>query len=448
MVRGQVPRIVTEIPGPRSRALFTEEQRYIAPGLQQIALLSRIVLDRGEGATVTDVDGNTFIDFFAGVSVASLGHGHPEYAKAISEQVAKISVGSFTTEPRARLLRKIAEIAPGDLTRTQFYSGGSEAVEAALRLAKSHTKKHEVVGFWGGFHGKTQGVVGLGGQSLRNSLGPIPSASYNVPYADCYHCSFKATFPSCGFLCVEFAREAIKSQTAGRVAALLVEPVQGTAGNVVPPPGYLQHLKEVAREAEALLIFDEIITGFGRTGKMFASEYDGVVPDIMTAGKGMGGGFPVSAVISTDEITAAEPAALPSASSSSFGGNPLAARAMLATVETIIRERLHERAAQVGARMLELLHPFEERYRFVGQVRGRGLLVGIELVRDKKSREPLPRLITERIFHEALKRGLILMGYGSRIRINPPLVITQEVAERGIEILADVFDHVANTVEI
>ena len=432
-----------EKPGPRSREIFREEQEVIAPGQQRIALLSELALASGHGATVTDLDGNTYLDFFAGVAVASLGHAHPGYVAAVEAQLRRISVGSFTTESRLRLLRLIARLAPGDLGRTQLYSGGAEAVEAAFRLAMSYTGKHEIVGFWGGFHCKTGGVMGLIGDESKHGWGPLPGGRYSVPYPDCYRCPLKLDYPDCGMACVDFARESIKRTTSGAVAAIIVEPMQGTAGNVIPPPEFLPAIRELAHDIGALLIADEMITGFGRTGRWFGCNHSGVTPDIMTVGKGMGNGFPISGLISTDEIVSATPFARASASSSSYGGNPLASAAALATLQTIVDDGLVEHSARIGARMLDRLRGMQERYPFLGDVRGAGLLIGLDLVRDRVTKEPLERAVTERIFAEALRRGLLLMGYFPRVRINPPLTITAEQADAGLAILDEVFAAVA-----
>jgi 4-aminobutyrate aminotransferase-like enzyme len=318
----KIPNVVTEVPGPRSLELYQQEEKTLAPGIQSIASRSKIVVDHGEGSLVTDVDGNTFIDFSAGVGVASLGHAHPAYQEALKDQVGRITVGSFTTEARVELTRLLAELAPGDISRTQFYSGGAEAVEAGLRLAKSYTGKYEFLGFWGGFHGKTGGVLGLMGSDWKKSLGPLMPGLTLAPYAECYRCPFDKTFPECDFHCVDFLKQSIEMQTTGQLAALVVEPMQGTAGNVIPPPGYLARLKEVAGEHGALLIVDEMLTGMGRTGTLFACEQEGVVPDILFLGKGLASGYPVSAVLAREEIAHAKPFADPSGSSSSYGGNP------------------------------------------------------------------------------------------------------------------------------
>ncbi len=440
---GDLPQINTAIPGPKSARVFADEQRYVAPGRQRISELAGVAFERGDGATLTDVDGNVYLDFFAGVALASLGHAHPALARALADQANRLIVGTFATPERAESFKRLSEIAPGRLRRHHLYSGGAEAVEAALRLARSVTKKHEVVSFWGGFHGKTAGVLGLIGDESKQGYGPLMGGRYQAPYADCYRCPFKMTYPECGMYCVEFAGEQVKRSSAGAVAAVIVEPMQGTAGNVIPPDDFMPAVKEIARANDALLIADEMITGFGRTGKWWGVEHSGVEPDIITVGKGMGSGFPVSGVLLSDELGAAEPFGRPSASSSSYGGNPLAAVAVGATIQTIQREGLVENSRRVGAILLDRLMAVKEKYPFVGDVRGRGLLIGLDLVRDRVTKEPLARPVTEAIFKECLRRGLVIMGYFPRIRINPPLVITAAQAEAGAAILDGVFAHVS-----
>ena len=440
--------VKTSIPGPKSKAIFDLEQRYISPGVQTIATLSQLALEKGEGCVVEDVDGNRYIDFFAGVAVASLGYNHPRYVRAVQEQVAKIHVGSFVTQVRADLSKLLAENAVADLRRTQYYSGGAEAVEAALRLAKSYTKKTEVIGFWGGFHGKTLGVVGLIGDSFKHELGPLPFGIYNTPYANCRRCPLNHTFPGCEWACVKFIRDKIRIETTNDVAALIVEPIQGTNGNVVPPAGFLLELRKIADEIGALLIVDEMITGFGRTGKMFGCQHDNVKPDILTIGKSFGGGYPMTGLMSRDEVIMAKPFSNPSGSSSSYGGNPLASAAALVTVRTILEEGLVENSAKVGAFMLKRLEAMKEKYPFIGEVRGKGLLLGVELVKNRETKEKLDRSTCRFIFQECLKRGLITMGYNPDIRINPPLVIDEATAAEGLSIMDEVFAHVADRINV
>ncbi len=418
----------------------------MSTGAQKVAMLAGIVLDRGKGRHITDLEGRTYLDFMAGIGVCSLGYSHPRYIAALTEQLQRITVGSFTSPNRVKFLTRMAEVAPGELSLTQLYSGGAEAVEAAVRLAKSYTQKHEVLAFWGGFHGKTGGVLGLMGSTFKQHWGPLHPGLFLTPYAYCYRCPFKLTYPACGLHCLEFARQVIKLHTTGDLAAILVEPIQGTAGNVVPPPEFLPGLLDIARENGALLIADEMLTGFGRTGAMFGCNHFGVVPDIMTIGKGMGSGFPVSGLISTPEIMAAEPYAKPSAASSSYGGNPLASTAAWITLETLLEEKLVENSAEVGAFLLERLLALKEKYPFIGRVEGRGLMIGMELVQNKDTKEPLPGQVMETIFKESLKRGLLSMNYTAQFRINPPLSLTREEAEAGAAILDEVFTCMARVI--
>ena len=425
-----------------SSRLYAEEQRYIAPGLQEVSQLSRLVIKEADGCRLTDMEGKHYLDFMAGVAVCSLGHKHPRYVAALKEQLDKVTVGSFTTENRVELLRLIASITPEGLTKTQLYSGGAEAVEAAIRLAKSYTGKHEVLSFWGGFHGKTGGVLGLIGDPFKQNWGPLHAGLYLAPYADCYRCPFKMKYPDCGLFCLDFVRKVLENNTTGNLAAIIVETAQGTAGNIVPPPEFLRGLIEIAREKGALLIADEMITGFGRTGKMFGSNHTGIHPDIMTIGKGMGSGFPVSGLISTEEITASKPFSKPSSSSSSYGGNPLASTAALATIQTIIDERLVDNSRDMGEYLLNGLRVLQDKYDFIGTVGGCGLLIGVELVKDRKTKEPLDKAVTRQMFLETVNRGMVCMNYKANFRINPPLVLTREDADTGLAILDEVFAHV------
>jgi 4-aminobutyrate aminotransferase-like enzyme len=219
------------------------------------------------------------------------------------------------------------------------------------------------------------------------------------------------------------------------VAALIVEPIQGTAGNVVPPPEWLPAIRSLANELDALLIVDEMITGFGRTGKMFGFEHTETQADVITIGKGFGAGYPVTGVVTTPDIAKAEPWSKPSSSSSSYGGNPLAAAAALATVETLLEENLVENVERVGALMMARLQRMQERFDFIGDVRGKGLLIGLDLVADRESREPLPTSLTERLYKRCVDRGLLVMAYGARVRINPPLILTEEEANAGLDML-------------
>src|SRR5437899_2677608 len=299
--------------GPRSQHIVAQERRHVAPGSQSFALMAGLAMARGSGSTLIDEDGNEYIDFIAGIAVGSVGHCHPHYVEALKRQVERLTFGSFTTETRAKFLELLASVTPAGLTRIQMFSGGAEAVEAALRLAKAATGKAEVVGFWGGFHGKTGGVLGLVGSEFKHHLGPFTPGRYLSPYADCYRCPLKLRYPDCGIACAEFVRDVIRYQTAGEVG---------------------------------------------------------------------------------------------------------------------------------GKVMLTRLEALTEKYRCVGEVRGRGLMLGIELVRDRTSKEPLPKTVTQALYQECLRRGLVAMTYSPSIRINPPLVIREEQALAGLAILDEALDAV------
>jgi 4-aminobutyrate aminotransferase-like enzyme len=303
-----------------------------------------------------------------------------------------------------------------------------------LRLAKSVTKKGEFVGYTGAFHGKTGGVLPLLWGDFKEGMGPFVPGMYSAPYAYCYRCPLNLTYPDCGIACAEKTRDVIRNQSGGRIAAVIVEPMQGTAGNVIPPPGFVPAVRAIAKDHGALFIADEMITGFGRTGKFWGVDHDGVVPDVMTCGKGIGGGFPLSAVVSTDELTKAKPFSNPSGSSSSYGGNPLAAAAGMAALEIILDENLVENSEKVGAKMLAKLRAMQEKHRIVGDVRGKGLLLGLELVRDRRTKELVSKDFTKALFQECLRRGLLAMSYTPVIRINPPLNIDETTALDGLEI--------------
>jgi 4-aminobutyrate aminotransferase-like enzyme len=426
------------LPGPLSLETCSEESRFAAPGTQGVALFSQLALDRGEGAILWDRDGNRYIDLMAGICVASLGYGHPRYVDALQRQVARLHVGSFATAHRAELVKLIASITPGDCNRTQFYSSGAEAVEAALRLAKSYTKKTEVIAFWGGYHGKTGGVLPLLGGTFKHELGPLMPGCYLSPYASPSRDEFSSASPEeCLSRAMHFLRRKISLETTNNVAAIIVEPVQGTAGNIVPVPGFLRELRKLADELGAVLIADEMITGFGRTGRMFGVAHDGIVPDIMTVGKAFGGGFPMSGVIATEKVAFSTPWANPSGSSSSYGGNPLAAAAALAAISITIDEDLPARAQRIGEKMLAVMRRWEETIPIVRDVRGRGLMIGMDLVHPRTGKL-LDRAVTRGIFDALLARGVLSMLYSAEVRINPPLVIEEADALEALAIMEGV----------
>ncbi|SNS62373.1 4-aminobutyrate aminotransferase/4-aminobutyrate aminotransferase / (S)-3-amino-2-methylpropionate transaminase [Streptosporangium subroseum] len=421
---------------PRDKSLehWEAEQEVIGPGLQAVMLWSTMCVETAEGAVLTDLDGNRVLDFQGAGGVNSIGHANPHFVSALSAQVAVSPAGAFGSHARREMAQAVRDFLPEPLDRIQLYSGGTEAVEAALRLAKSVTGKYEFLSFWGGFHGKSLGSLALTA-GARAGLGPLPSGHFSAPYANCYRCPLKLKPDSCGLACVDQAREVIKQNSTGALAALVVEPVQGRSGNVVPPPGYLQALGEVAKEFDALLIVDEMMTGFGRTGAAFAFQHDGVVPDIVTVGKGMGGGYPVTGVISTAQHMSARPFSDPSASSSSFGAFPMACRAVATVIDVLVEENLVDHTEQLGAELLEALRPLVDEAPLVGDVRGIGLAIGIELVSDKTTREPVSGEVLRETFLALLKAGVLVMTGGNTLRLYPPLNIGRDQALEAVEII-------------
>ena len=430
----------------KSADLRSRENELLTPGLQNFAVLAGRAMERGRGSRLWDTEGKEYIDFIGGIGVNALGHCHPKYVKAITEQAEKLTIGSFTTEIRVKLLELLRRVLPPHLKRVQLYSGGSEAVEAAMRLAKSYTKKWEFMSFWGGFHGKTQGTMALMGTTAKQGLGPFPAGNLSAPYANCYRCPFNLKYPTCGMLCAEFVRDSIKHQSAGALAAIIVEPMQGTAGNVIPPKEWLPALQSIAKEFGALLIADEMITGFGRTGTMFASPTEGIEPDIMTLGKGIASGFPLSALVAREEICGALPYAAPSGSSSSYGGNPLAAAAAYASVSTIVDEKLVENSRAMGEIFLARLNTWREKFGFVGEVRGRGLFLAMELVSDRETKAPLSKEMTEKLFKAGVESGILAMTYASSVRFQPALTITREELETGLDLLEKTLEDLSRSI--
>ena len=426
--------------GPRSQKIVAQERKHLASGSQGFSLYAGLAMARGVDCTLIDEDGNEYIDFIAGIAVGSIGHCHPHYVEALKRQVERITFGSFTTEIRAKFLDLLGSVTPEGLTRIQMFSGGAEAVEAALRLAHAATGKSEVLGFWGGFHGKTGGVLPLLGSEFKHHLGPFMPGRYSSPYADCYRCPLKLRYPDCGIACAEFARDVIRYQTAGEIGAIIVEPMQGTAGNIIPPEGFLRAVAGIAREHGALFIADEMITGFrtnrgdvGRGARRCRARHH----DRRQRRRRR-----LSALVRDldrqDHVV--EALVNPSASSSSYGGSPLASAAGLAALEIILKEDLVKNAERVGKVMLGRLEELKEKYRCVGEVRGRGLMLGIELVSDRATKQPLSKTVTQALYQECLRRGLVAMTYAPSVRLNPPLTIKEDAALAGLAILDEALE--------
>lgn len=432
--------IKTAVPGPLSLAERSIEDSLLAPGLQGFALMAGIVVDYAQGSLVHDIDGNSFIDIIGGIGVNGLGHSHPVFIQALKDQLDKASVGSFSSPTRIRLLEKLKDNAPfPDLYRPQFYSGGSEAIESALRLAKNFTHKTGFVSFDGAFHGKTMGAMSLMGSAFKESYGPFLPHCHVLPYPHPYRPPLGASRETAAEVCAHHARKFIRENLSDNLAAIVIEPMQGTAGNVIPDDRFLPMLRQICDEFGALLIVDEMITGFGRTGKYWGIGHSGVRPDIITLGKQFGGGYPVSALIGRSDIVEAKPWANPSGSSSSYGGNPLASAAALAALSIIENEKLVENSDLMGRYFFDKISHFSEKYPFVGEVRGRGLFLAIELVEDKKTKIPLSRSICERIFQGCLERGLLTMSYAPSFRIQPAMTIDAATIDEAVPVLDEVF---------
>ena len=372
-----------------------------------------------------------------------IGHCHPTYNRRLAAQLEKVSIGSFTSEVRVELFERIAKFTPSpELHRLQLYSGGAEAVESALRLAKSYTGKYEFISFAGGFHGKTLGVLSLMGSDFKHGMGPFAPGSHIVPFANPLRAPHGVSGPQLVMDTIELARKQLKANHSGKIAAFLIEPMQGTAGNIVPPKEFLPAVRDLAREMGALFIADEMITGFGRTGRRWGVEHSGVIPDIITLGKQFGGGFPVSGVLTTDDISSSKPWSNPSGSSSSYGGNPLAAAAVAASLQIIDEEGLVENSRQMGEIFLSGLQRMALKYSFIAEARGAGLFLGVELVRDRATLEPMSKAACAKLFNAFLQRGLLTMAYAPAFRIQPAMTIDEATVQTSLAIIDSVFAEV------
>ncbi len=380
------------------------------------------------GRTLTDVDGRDYLDCFSGISVVNAGHNHPRILAAAREQMEKlVHCCSYVYQVPVvgQLAEKLAEITPGDLTKSFFANSGAEANEGALRLAKQATGRREIVALAYGFHGRTIGTLSITGNSARKkNNGPYLSGVAFGPAPYCYRCPLGLEYPSCELACAQALRDTIRQQTSGDVAAFIVEPVLGEAGIVPPPAEYLSVAAQIFHDAGALVIVDEVQTGFGRCGKMFAVEHSpDVVPDILTLAKGIASGFPLGAFTAREGISAAMQ---PGDHLSTFGGNPICAAAAVANIEVIQAEGLVENSAERGGQLLARFAALQEKQPLIGDVRGRGLMIGLELVRDRRTKEPAAAEAKE--IRAALRERGVLVGVGgifaNVLRFQPPLSIT------------------------
>ena len=430
-----VPRIVTPPPGPQSQSMHGRAARYMKGYSSQVRLFP-VVFESGHGVTLTDVDGNTYIDFSSGIYVTGLGHCHPKVTEAVQKAAGQLmNCHDFTTPVKMQLLEKLAEIAPGQaekkLNGMQFYDSGTTAVEAGLRVMRAATGKSEFISFHRDFHGKTMGAVGLA--RLDISQGLRAPGFFLVPRGNCYRCAYKMKYPECNLHCVDYIRTVISEETSGRVAGIVMEPVQGWAGSVVPPDGWMQKISALCDELGILMMADEVLTCMARTGKMFAVEHWGVVPDVITLGKGFGNGFPVTAMLVAEKY---KEAIEKISASTSYGGNPMACAAALASIEVIEEEGLNERSAHLGELLLKRMKEMEARYPIIGEVRGLGCLLGIELVKDKATREPFEKA-GQLVYQKSFRKGLAWIPAGHILRMSPPMIMEDDVALKGLAIIEE-----------
>lgn len=422
-----------EIPGEKSQRYLKLSADYEpSASLDQIP----IVWDHAERVWVTDVDGNRYLDFTSGVLVTNLGHSHPALVEAIQKQAERLmNCYSFPTMERVTLAQQLVESLPPNLQRVFLLSTGAEATEAAIRIAKRYTGKHEILSFYGAFHGRTYGAMSVAGSaSTRRKFGPSVPGGVSAPYAYCYRCFYDKKFPDCQYYCIKSLDRIIASSSTDDLGTVIVEPYQGTAGFVYPPDGWLKELEKWARERDLVLIVDEVQSSLGRTGKMYAIEWEDIHPQMLCLGKGLGSGVASSAVAAEEKVLSCM---APGELSSTWGGNPLACAASLAVLQVMKDEKLPDNAKRVGIVLKEALLKMQKRHPCVGDVRGRGLVIGLEFVDPVDRFTPAPQL-TKKITIKAAEQGLILgkLGlYGNVIRVAPPLVITEEEALLGVEII-------------
>jgi 4-aminobutyrate aminotransferase len=437
------PSIKTELPGPRARALIERDSRVVSPSYTRGYPL---VIERASGAAVEDVDGNVFLDCAAGIAVNSTGHSHPDVVKAITDQAQRflhMSGTDFYYELQVRLAEEIAAVAPIEgAVKSFFWNSGTEAIEACIKLARYATGRPGIIAFLGGFHGRTMGALALTASKTvqRRGFGPLMPDVYHAPFADCYRCPLGLKPESCAAECLDYLDHQlfVHLVSPDEVAAVVLEPIQGEGGYVVAPDQFLQRLRELTKKHGILIVDDEVQSGMGRTGKMFAIEYARVQPDIIAMAKGIASGMPLGVTAARADLMTWPPGA----HASTFGGNPVSCAAALATMK-LLRERLVANASDVGAHLMAGLKGLADHHPLVGDVRGRGLMVGVELVRDRQTKE---RAFEERnaVVTAAFERGLLVLGAGKNtIRFSPPLVLTRDQADEAVRI----FDEVLSEVE-
>ncbi len=433
----KTPNIKTPLPGPEARKILALDGKFVSPSYtRDYPLVAR----RGEGVFIEDVDGNTFLDFSAGIAVVSTGHCHPEVVRAIQRQAETLihmSGTDFYIPVLARLAEKMAQIAPGDSPkRVYFGNSGTEAVEAALKLARFHTRRHRFIAFLGCFHGRTFGSLSLTASKAvqRQGFGPLLSGVVHVPYPNPYRCPSGHPPARCAGECdcTGYIERLFKTAVPPEdVAAIVVEPIQGEGGYIIPPPTFLPRLRELADRHGILLILDEVQSGMGRTGRMWACEHFGVVPDILVTAKGVASGLPLGVMVARADLMDWPPGA----HASTFGGNPVACAAALETIR-LLEEKYIENARKMGQYLMERLARWPQQYSIVGDIRGLGLMIAIELVKSRESREPHPEA-RKKVVQRAFEQGLLILGCGENsVRLMPPLIVEREHADFALEVLA------------
>jgi 4-aminobutyrate aminotransferase len=436
----EAPLLRTSLPGPKARDLIETDRRYTSPSYTRVYPL---VVARGDGAVIEDVDGNRFLDFTAGIAVCATGHCHPRVVRAIRQQAGRLmhmSGTDFYYAPQADLARKLAEIAPGPGEKRVFFTNsGTESIEAAFKLARVHTGRKRTIAFLGSFHGRTLGSLSLTASKViqKRGFGPLIPGVVHVEYPNPYRP------PGCDpgrvvDLCLERIETLFRTEVPpDEVAAIFVEPIQGEGGYVVPPDDFHPRLKALAGKHGILYIADEVQTGMGRTGRMFALEHWGVEPDILCLAKGIASGMPLGAIVARADVMDWKPGA----HASTFGGNPVSCVAALETI-ALLEEEFTGNAATVGAFLLDRLRELQTRHALIGEVRGKGLMIGAELVRDRQTKEPAADEC-QRVIQACFQRGLLLLSSGvSTLRFCPPLVITEAQAATAVAILDEALSEV------
>ncbi len=428
---GKVPNIKIIPPGPESKKWHSRAAVHMKSYSSQVKQFP-VVFESGKGNTITDVDGNTYIDFSAGIYCNSTGHCHPKVVEKTKEYVGKLmNCHDFTTPIKTLFIEKLASVLPGSLSGIQLFCAGTEAVEAALRAVRTVKEgKYEMFSFWGDWHGKTSASMSL--SSLGNIVfGPRFAGCHLSPTPNCYRCPFKLEYPSCNLLCMDILEGTIDEEGTGMQAAVVMEPIQGYSGSVVYQDEIIPRVLEICKKRDMLLVDDEILAGMGRTGKMFCVEHYGVVPDIIVLGKGVAGGFPISAFAIKEEYNWALDRM---SASTTYGGNPMACAAAYATLEVIEEENLLENVNRVGSHIMKKLIKMKESHKIIGDVRGKGLLLAIELVKDKNTKESFVEA-GKMVYEKAFSKGLAWIPAKNILRLAPPLIMTEELAGKALEII-------------